>query len=375
MKERGINILFIAPLCYRPDLPNFSGRYRLLPDRYSGQIICRTSPEFDGQRHGNFVVSALRLPRRFTAWDKMSYIFAIVATGYRLHKAKPLDVIHCYDPLALGVAGTLLKILTKAKLVIEVNGHLLTAGFLKKKSIADQLKKLLFALLLRTTLAVADGIKCINRALIGEVGAFIHGRTVFTFSDYVPISLFHPSSEDDRYIFFAGHPFHLKGVDLLVRAFKRLSDDYPDYRLVIMGHNRVDLESYQEMAAGCPAIEFRKPVPYDEMPALFARCTFFVLPSRSEAMGRVLLEAMASGKAVMAARVGGIPEVVEENVTGLLFKSEDVTDLELKMRQLLECPLRRRAMGAAGRERVERCYSEAVYGERFVAMIDRVVAG
>jgi glycosyltransferase involved in cell wall biosynthesis len=66
------------------------------------------------------------------------------------------------------------------------------------------------------------------------------------------------------------------------------------------------------------------------------KCTFVAVPSRSEAFGLINLEAMASGKAIIASNVGGIPELVRDGYNGLLFKTGDHLDLAEKMLSLIE---------------------------------------
>ena len=83
-----------------------------------------------------------------------------------------------------------------------------------------------------------------------------------------------------------------------------------------------------------------------------AAMNLLVLPSRAEALGLALLEAMAMEKPVIASRVGGIPEVVEHGVTGLLVDPNDPDALAAALISLIEDPGRRDLMGEAGRQRV-----------------------
>jgi glycosyltransferase involved in cell wall biosynthesis len=89
-------------------------------------------------------------------------------------------------------------------------------------------------------------------------------------------------------------------------------------------------------------------------------------------MGRVLIEAMSCRKAVIASNVGGIPEVVENNVTGFLFESENVKELEQKMRILLNDRELRVRMGIAGYEKVEKKHSSRIYMEKLSKMIEHI---
>jgi starch synthase len=82
------------------------------------------------------------------------------------------------------------------------------------------------------------------------------------------------------------------------------------------------------------------------------RASLFVLPSRTEGMPVALMEAMASGKAVVATRVGGVPELLEEGRSGVIVAPEDPPALAGALSELLADPARRRALGSAARDRV-----------------------
>jgi glycosyltransferase involved in cell wall biosynthesis len=109
----------------------------------------------------------------------------------------------------------------------------------------------------------------------------------------------------------------------------------------------------------------------DDVPALVALGDLFVLPSLNEPFGRVLIEAMATGKAVVATAAGGVPEIVVHGETGLLVPPGDPGALAAAVRELLDDAPRGARLGAAGRRRAETVFSlaghvaavERVYGE------------
>ncbi|OZB45120.1 MAG: hypothetical protein B7X42_08920 [Thiomonas sp. 14-66-4] len=82
----------------------------------------------------------------------------------------------------------------------------------------------------------------------------------------------------------------------------------------------------------------------------------FVLSSTRESFPLSAREAMAAGRAVIAPRIGGCPEVVDDNVTGLLFEAANVDDLAAKMTALSDRRIST-SMGQAGRQRSERLFS------------------
>jgi glycosyltransferase involved in cell wall biosynthesis len=88
-----------------------------------------------------------------------------------------------------------------------------------------------------------------------------------------------------------------------------------------------------------------------DMPAVLAAMDMLVLPSASEACGRVVLEAMASSRAVLGTRTGGTPELIEDGVTGILFTPGNVEELAAHIDSLCADPGRAGAMGRAGRAR------------------------
>lgn len=95
----------------------------------------------------------------------------------------------------------------------------------------------------------------------------------------------------------------------------------------------------------------------NDLPAFYGAADVFVLPSRYELFGMVMIEAMACGVPVVATRFGGPAEVISHGVDGMLVDPRDTRSMAEEIRTLLEDPALRKAMGAAARARVERTYS------------------
>jgi len=119
------------------------------------------------------------------------------------------------------------------------------------------------------------------------------------------------------------------------------------------------------MTEGNTNIEILKPVFFDKVIGMFEGCLFCVLPSRSEAMGRVLIEAMAAGKPVIGSRVGGIPGVITDGYDGFLFESENIDALADKMIILLSNEELRKRMGKNALSSVKNKFSSEKYAECF----------
>ena len=109
-------------------------------------------------------------------------------------------------------------------------------------------------------------------------------------------------------------------------------------------------------------------VPVADPRPLYQAADLLVLPSRSEGFANTLIEAMGCGLPVVATRVGGNPEIVEDGTTGILVAPGDAGALAAAIRELLAEPERRRRLGARARARVIERYQLAAVEERWAAL-------
>jgi glycosyltransferase involved in cell wall biosynthesis len=165
----------------------------------------------------------------------------------------------------------------------------------------------------------------------------------------------------------------VKGHALLIQAFAMLGARHPGARLILIGEGE-KREEYQALARKLGVAEGVRFMGWrDDVGDLLAELDLFVFPSRNEGMGRAAVEAMAAGLAVVAARTGGLPEVVREGETGLLVPPGDAAALSAAIDRLLARPEERRAMGEAGR-RLAQAYSAERMCEKIEALYQRLLA-
>jgi glycosyltransferase involved in cell wall biosynthesis len=170
---------------------------------------------------------------------------------------------------------------------------------------------------------------------------------------------------------------YFKGMPILLAALARLQQD-PHVRLLVVGDG--DLRpAYQRQAQTLGVgdrVVFCGRVSDRELPAHYRLADLLVLPSTTmgEAFGLVLLEAMASGKPVIASNLPGVRSVVSDGVDGLLFKPGDVRDLAERIDTLLADPQRRQRMGERGRVKVEEKYAWPRVIPRLVKTYGEVLA-
>jgi glycosyltransferase involved in cell wall biosynthesis len=148
-----------------------------------------------------------------------------------------------------------------------------------------------------------------------------------------------------------------KGVDTLIAALARLRSA-PTATLVVCGEGyaRDSLLAMCRELGVTDRVRFCGWIGRDEIPRYFAACDVFVLASRLEASGNVLLEAMASGRPVITTDSGGPPEYVRAGETGYVVEPGNVSSLAERLDRLLSDAALREGMGKAGRRAAEQAY-------------------
>jgi glycosyltransferase involved in cell wall biosynthesis len=153
-------------------------------------------------------------------------------------------------------------------------------------------------------------------------------------------------------VIFVGSLEPTKGVDVLLAAWAIVAARLPDARLVLVGDGSARESLRRSARHLADFVTFTGPVPRSDLPNLYDHSSCLVLPSRSEGLARVLIEAMARARPVVGSTVGGIPEVVEHGRTGMLVAPEDPSALaEAILSVLVDRPSAER-MGAEGRRRM-----------------------
>lgn len=198
-----------------------------------------------------------------------------------------------------------------------------------------------------------------------EIGA-IAGRPTVTIPNPVdlPAEVADPSRRPARVVTLA-RIGAAKGSYVLVRAFAALADAHPGARLVLAGDGPQEEARRVAAEAGiADRVEMPGWVGPAERDALLAGASVFALPSRIEGLPVSMLEAMAHGLPVVVTPVGGIPDAVEDGVTGRLVPPDDVRALTAAIGALLDDPPGAAAMGAAARAEVLRTYETGAVGAR-----------
>lgn len=172
-------------------------------------------------------------------------------------------------------------------------------------------------------------------------------------------------------VLFLGRLHRQKQVDVLIRAIRQL----PGVHLVLVGDgpHRAALERLTESLGLTGRVHFRGFMPHQQVPDLLRRVDAMALPSRYEEFGTALVEGMQAGLPVVAANTGGVPNVVEHGVTGLLVPPDDAAAMAGGLRQVLTDQRLAERLSGQARRRVGG-YDWDLLGDRVLSIYQRLTS-
>ena len=167
-----------------------------------------------------------------------------------------------------------------------------------------------------------------------------------------------------------------KGLDVLIRAFARARRERDGLTLVIAGEGpeRTSLERLAREHGLQDHVAFLGYVDRPTLARLLASCTVFVLPSRSEPFGIVVAEALAAGAPVIATRVGGIPEILDDGRDGVLVPPDDDRALAESLVRMLDDDAFRDELSERGPARVSSAFLWSFTGQRYLSLFQHLLS-
>ncbi len=294
------------------------------------------------------------------------FVVAGMAAIWRLCRRTRYDVIHVHWPLPLALFGWAAQRARPARLVTTFYGVELrwVKGALPflKGFVAWAARR-------------SDRVVAISNYTAGELRELVDVPIeVIPYTTPLPDVAPSPSPVQDGTdpVLFVGRLVERKGVAHLIEAIARLAPKGPRLEIVGDGPERPGLEALAQRLGVASRVVFRGKIPPDELQASYARAAVCVLPSvldargDTEGLGVVLLEAMNHGTPVIASRVGGIPDIVEDGVSGLLVPPGDADALAAAVRRVRDDPALARRLGEAGRRRLREQFSWQAIVQRWL---------
>ena len=347
---RGLRVCWVDTMRYTQPLGRSQARkwQRLCDDLGVEIYVTSFAP---GLRPQCFVEHA-----RFTQWPALPFAPLRWLSAWLL--APPLtlwliltrgvEVLVAHDPY-IGGAAALTRGLARlcgrrVALVIETRGELDKGLFGQRHMPLAAFWRLVMRHVARYSVRRADALRTISASTSRQARAIDGEKPLLSFMSWTDSEAFaqvvptRPVSQRNE-ILFAGALIPRKGVHHLLEAFTRVRDELPEARLRLVGapanrdyaaglRRQVEARGLQER------VSFEAHTPQAQLARRMAAARVLVLPSESEGLGKVIIEAMLCGTPVLASAVDGIPEIVEEGVTGFLVPVGDVAALAERLRQL-----------------------------------------
>lgn len=293
--------------------------------------------------------------RREGALLKYKYLTALPSLLKSIKNFKP-DIIHAHYASSYGLLGALSRF---HPLIISVWGS---------DVFSFPLKSLIHKKILIYTLNKADEILSTSHVMKKEASLYTKKEIKVTpfgvdlnqFTSKNVESLF---SQEDIVIGTIKTLEEKYGIEYLLRAFKILNDKYPNKQLKLLIVGGGSLESHLKKLAHNLGIEkntiFSGSVPFSDTPKYhnMLSVSVSVSVSNSESFGVAIIEASACEKPVVVSNVGGLPEVVEDKITGFIVPPKNPEATANAIDKLILDKNLREKMGKAGRERVSRLYN------------------
>ncbi len=360
----GLHVLTLTPF-FPSDQNEVSGCFVAEPIEQLSQFgvgssVIAASPIYYPRKHSSSSAAAewVRYPQipgnlGLSSAGKLLYA-RLLGRIRQLHSVKPIDVIHAHAALPCGHAAALLSRRLNIPFVVTVHGldvfnncHLagIPAAWRRKVSVE--------------VYGAARTVVCISGKVreILKTGTPSETCSTIVYNGVDP-SLFSPNpaagGQFDPEILIVGTLLPSKGHELLLRALGHLRPSFPQLRCRVIGegpdHARFET-LVRELGIG-QQVEFVGRQSRSEVAEAMRRCSVFVLPSRNEGLGCVYLEAMSSGKPVIACQGQGIAEVIEHGKNGWLIPPDGLEQLLQGLSVLLGSPELRTRIGAAARRTI-----------------------
>jgi glycosyltransferase involved in cell wall biosynthesis len=289
-----------------------------------------------------------------------SFLYAsLISNVSKLHRSRRIDLIHAHAALPSGHAAVLLSRELKIPCIVTVHG--LDAFFDNQvRGYAGAWCKRVAQLVYRS----ASRVICVSEKVAGAVvdGASFPVNTRVIYNG-VDAEMFYSSPTDSlpNTILTVGNLIPIKGHELLLRALATVLPNYPHFSCEIVGdgpeHRRLT-----RLASDCGLggkVRFVGRQSRQQVADAMRRCVLFAMPSQYEGLGCVYLEAMSTGKPVIACRGQGIDEIIRHGSNGWLIDPRNLQELVAALSVLLQNLQLRRQLGEAARRTILQSFTVA----------------
>ncbi|MHA2393140.1 MAG: glycosyltransferase family 4 protein [Promethearchaeota archaeon] len=285
--------------------------------------------------------------------------------SYLIKYGKNYDLIHVHSYIYFSTIQTFFYktfFNRNIPLVLHLHGGVQTSGFQSsnfKEKVLLFIKKYFFDLVVgKSMLRKATAIVSVSKEdllSINQVFKVFRTKNNYYIPNVVNIQNLKKDNRIRRKFFgFIGRLTLIKGIDLFMQLIEKYSKIDKNQEYLIIGDGPF-LTDVKEAVKKYP-ITFYKRIPHEKMPSFYNQCSIFIQTSRAEGLPTCVLEALACEVPVVASKVGGIPEIIEDGVNGYAFKSGNI-DQAINQILLITEKNNHEILGKNGRKIIENRYS------------------
>ncbi len=347
---------------------------RLVSEGYRVHIACSEGDYLSWIRAKGYPVHNIEIQRRINPFSNLKSLWSL----YRLMKRERFDIVHVHTPVAAALGRVAAWMARVPVVIYTAHGfyfHDNMARWLRRlviwvEKLLGQMTHLVF------TQSQEDAVNAVREGICS-------GSKVTCIGNGVEISRFMARPEGarmslgltahDKVVGFVGRLVGEKGILELMEAMRPVVRAIPEAKLLIVGdklNSDRDRKTRQLIANLLARHNLAPHVLFtgfiEEVPKVMSALDLFVLPSHREGMPRTIIEAMASGKPVIATNIRGCREEVVPGLNGLLVPVNDPASLAVAIISLLSDPKLARQMGDEGRRRARELFDERTVLDRQV---------
>jgi glycosyltransferase involved in cell wall biosynthesis len=284
---------------------------------------------------------------------------------------KGFDILHCHAAYPHGYIGASFKKIFKIPLIITSHGDIIKDGGIRKNA----------RLVRRTKKAMesADAVTAVSRYMKEKsIDAGACEERIYYIPNGVDLRDFQSEEKfvfNEPYLFSMGILRRVKGFDVLIRAFKGVKRVHPEVSLFIAGAGKEE-DGLKKMTSDFnleDSIHFLGFLSGQEKIKLLKGCELYICSAiKEEPFSNSTLEAFAAGKTVVASNLGGIPDLVNDGLNGLLVSPGDPDLLSRKIIELLDQPALIKKFSANARNKSEE-FDLSITMNRYLRLYEKLL--
>ena len=349
-------VLFVAPTKYKyPINEDLKSKFVILSEICKPFIFAFSDKKKTTTLGNTNLILNKKLNNRLLNYLKIIYLFAFIVP--KKIKQYQIDIVCLQDPVTSYFAIKSLKFRnSKVKIILESHGDFIETIALEKKLLVPSIYKILFKLFSSYSVKNADQIRSISSFTEEQVKAYGYQGNFVRFPAWINLDKFLNAkvtrdSNNDFKIIFVGSVTDRKNPELIVKAISAIDGEIS---LEIIGPtpNKSYLNKLKESIHNSQHKENILLTPFtalDELIKKYSNANLFILASKSEGLGRVVIEAQATACPVLVSSNTGAVDLIIDNETGYIFENDNLNDLKDKIKNIIDNQLYSVQVGVNGK--------------------------